>query len=355
MFTRGIPDGLSSMQRFYWKRDLVIDWMVTFRFSSIDILSALTGMKPKDNAYFFKRLIETGVLVRFKNESHSKKDLVRLGRTGWALHCDGELPPTNIRSDVFEKHQQIAHDLGVQRLMLRLYPKCSEIHGSYDRDHEDFKDAKPDALAFTRNSDGKPACIEFEYSKKNHRRIYKKLNDYKRKIEDGSFSFVCFYFTSESDMKLYQRLFDETSWPRWSMKRNRQGKEYWGKDDNTYIAEDAPIRSHFLFSLLENHEQIEFAGSDVKEKPDRESQLDLWYGRKQRQEAERRRLERERREQEEEERLARIAAEVERQGASAAQAEDEDDGNAAVDFSNQAAPAVEQKPAKKGFWSKVLG
>lgn len=348
MFTRGIPDGLSSMQRFQWKRDLVIDWLVTARFSSLEILSALTGMKSKDNAYFFKRLIETGVIVRFKNETHSKKDLVRLGRAGWGLYCGGELPDTNIRSDVFEKHQRIAHDLQVQKLMLNRFVKFSEIHISYDQRHEDLQEVKPDALVFDKSCNGKPACIEVEYTRKNHQKIYEKFHQYRKKITDGSFSWAVFYFMNESDCETYKRLFEAESWPKWSKKKNNKGKEFWSRDEhNMPVNSNESFRSHFLFVVLNNPTDITLNASKVFETPE-ESQLEKWYDRKERERWE---------EKKEAERLAATEAD-ERQGAVLAteQDEPEDDGNDAMDFS-KAFPKPhepEQTPAKKGFWAKML-
>ncbi len=333
------------MQRFYWKRQLVIDWLVTCRFSSLDILSALTGLESKDNAFFFKRLIETKVIVRFKNKMHSKKDLVRLGPVGWGIHSWGDLPATNIRSDVFENHQRVEHDLMLQRVLLKVFANASEIHVSYDRNHQDLQDARPDALLFADFCEGKPACVELEYTRKNHQKIYQRFNQYRKKINEDAYGFVVFYFTNKAMCETYRELFDAEFWPTWSKKRNKQGKEYWSRNDHkTHYPASEVFRSRFMFEFVENPMDIVLNTSKTFEVPD-ESQLDRWYERKERSKWEAKK---------EAEHLNTIAPD-QRQGAVSKVEEDEpdDDGNDCMHHSKP--ETIEQKPAKKGFWSRMLG
>lgn len=254
MFVQGIPDGLSNMQRFERKREIVCCWLAEFGFSSLDVLSGILGQKSKDNALFFRRLFESGIIIRFKNISFQKKDLVRLGGAGWGFYCDSHEKKSALRSDFFVKHQRLLHDIAVQKCLVRMLHDTNEVHIKYDRDHEIFKGLNPDALLFLNTKDGRndfAVAFEYELNKKDHRRIYEMFERYRKKLCDDLFKKVIFCFNTKADAALYRRLFDEEVWPTWSRKNNKEGKEYWSKDRRgRRVENDNFIRKCFIFECV---------------------------------------------------------------------------------------------------------
>jgi hypothetical protein len=240
---------LTSIQRFKLKRDVVIEWLLETKHTSLDIGSALLGVKSKDTRVFINRLIEASVLVQFKNSMMQKRDLVRLGTAGLAFWGDDSIPRTNTKSKNFSDKASLPHDLGVQKCLLDVienFENASEVLIRYDRENPFFRTVQPDALVFFWDEE-LPTALEYERRGKSDLRQFYLFQRYTRLImESEVYQRVLFYFHDEAVMNEYLRNFQKTTWP----KVEKSGEKFTIKKGSWGVPANAKFREWFGFRLM---------------------------------------------------------------------------------------------------------
>jgi hypothetical protein len=215
----------------------------------MDIGSALLGVPSKNTRVFLNSLIESGVLVPFKNSMMQKRDLVRLGTAGLALWGDESIPRTNTKSKNFSDKASLPHDLGVQKCVLEVienFENPGEVILNYDREHPFFSVVQPDALVFFWDEQ-LPTAIEYERRAKSNLRQFYLFQRYRRLImESPVYERVLFFFHDEADLNEYRRNFEKTTWPV----VQKMGDKYKLTKRNMGAAADADFRKWFKFRLM---------------------------------------------------------------------------------------------------------
>ena len=85
------------------KQELVLDWLLEFRFSSFALLAQRLGLTCQTSYKFFRSLRDTGLVQRFAHDHYKREQYYMLTRAGAAfLHeagrdtanaCTAPLPP----------------------------------------------------------------------------------------------------------------------------------------------------------------------------------------------------------------------------------------------------------------------
>lgn len=246
------PKKLAHKARHEEKTRIVLEHLVTFRITSLDILSARLGHKsPKICSRFFESLIKKEYLVRVKHPEVDRKNLVILGNSG-ARFIDGPSRPRTKEHTRIERilnKEQLTHDLQVQKACLLWVKDSSEI---IDGRETRINGLRPDAMAFYKNN-AVPYAIEYERSKKSHLKILALFIKYMDKIEEGEVVGVKFYFANETVMNIYKNAFQKTEWVYGVQTEivTKKGKKIKTTVEKTKIfARDDPRRQRFGFQLL---------------------------------------------------------------------------------------------------------
>jgi hypothetical protein len=245
MLNRIRNKSLSNQERHQEKTEFVIAWLVEFRFSTIEILAAYLGLTPQDSSRFFKSLLEKKIIVRFENIYYDKADLVRLGPAGAKLF-DTNLPKhitSLLRSDIFEKHERIRHDIELQKSLMYYVPKSFEIISEWNIKVLE-KSKRPDALVFMTDF---PTAIEFEKTRKSPARIYQAFWYYFEALNELDFDEVHFIFPDKSIRNYYQSLFEKQSWPEFYSLSQEDFSS--GRFQNVPL--ESPVRKRFKFYYLD--------------------------------------------------------------------------------------------------------
>lgn len=300
------PTGLSSKDRSKEKTVLVLEWLIEFRISTLDILSALIGhKKPKASSRFFQILFSKQYIIRVKSPTCERRNLVVIGPAG-ARYIDG--PHRDRSREVTRairiiKKEHLTHDLEVQKSCLKLVARAVEIVESRNIE---MVGIRPDALVWL-GSSKLPHAIEYERWKKNYHDMYKVFLNYLDLIKDNRLAAVVLYFANEDDMNIYKNAFNETYWPYF---------EYDKKGERIYpevlhnVPTDHPVRKRFHFVLQKVSQKAHVVATEESSKP--KTVPLLGYKDRILEESRIRRVEedqQERREREEREREALFAAE----------------------------------------------
>lgn len=239
MIIHDCPPGLTPQQKKEWKRLLVVQWLMEFKFSSIEVLSILLKQQPKHTAPFFKSMIDDKFLMRFSSEFYPKKDLVRLGPG--ALQWFPDLDQSLLRSDRHSTKKTLVHDHLVQRVIAERLGRYSEIDASFDR----VRKEAPDAFVVSRKT-GDKLAVEYELTRKNRDRTWALFIRYAKAIEAREVDAVIFYFRSKPMYRLYKKRFEAASWDTFK-KTKKNGKTF--TDRIGSFEPSAEIRPRFIFRL----------------------------------------------------------------------------------------------------------
>lgn len=194
------------------KTKLVLEWLLEFRFSSIDLLSKRIGSNPVNANRFFNALISDGVIQVFKNVHTMNERYVMLTTAGLAYL---EVWGLDISRGVTKvahlgRYSHIMHDMAVQNAVLNRLNSYVEV--IWDR-HIDFADGseRPDALLKSQNNYW--VALEYERWRKDKKRIFINYYHHVEALKKRHYRGVYFLFDKEADMKYYQSVFNEPEWP----------------------------------------------------------------------------------------------------------------------------------------------
>jgi len=200
---------------------LVLDWLLEFRFSSIDILAARLGQSSKNANRFFNSIIEQNLIMPFKNVHTKNQRYVMLTTSGASyLEAAGrDISSANTRVASLGKYSQIIHDLSVQVSVLNRLYKHQEI--IWDRniifasEHN-----RPDALLYSvKESNELWSALEFERWRKDKKRIYLAFQYHVEHIKNKRYAGVHYLFESLADRNYYEKLFKEERWPQYKREK----------------------------------------------------------------------------------------------------------------------------------------
>ncbi|WP_018694131.1 hypothetical protein [Algicola sagamiensis] len=200
------------------KTRLVLDWLLEFRFSSVEILSKRIGQTPMNSNRFFNSLKKDGVLQEFKNVHTKNQRYLIMTSVGVSyLEALGrDISKAVTRVSNLGKYSHIIHDLSVQfAIVTRLHNYCEVIADKNIQFGE--KGDRPDAILAT-EKDGRKywSAIEFERWRKDNKRIYLTFKNHANNFANKEYTGVIYIFQQEADCKHYEKLFNESMWPTFS-------------------------------------------------------------------------------------------------------------------------------------------
>lgn len=248
--------GLDNKGRHEEKTRIALEWIVTYRFSNQEIISALLGHKnAKVCSRFFKNLFDKELIQAVE---HSEGKLLIMLTNKGASYIDGACRPRtreHTRKERIESKKEIRHDLLVQKCALRWVTLSSEI---VDGRLTKFRGIRPDSLFFYKDSQV-PVSIEYERTKKSDDDIKRLLIRYKEAIINGHIASVIFYFSSETLKNIYENHFkcSEFRLKSVTVSKGKDGKELKKTSyDTVKFDADDSIRKRFHFKVFTEDEFI---------------------------------------------------------------------------------------------------
>ena len=200
------------------KQELVLDWLLEFRFSSFALLAQRLGLTCQTSYKFFRSLRDTGLVQRFAHDHYKREQYYMLTRAGAAfLHEAGrDTAHACTAPSRLIRYSYILHDLAVQQAALRCLDNYTELifehHITIPKPFH-----RPDMLM--RHSRGFWIAFEYERTRKPTKRIFISLNNHARAIIKKHYHATYFLFARETDRAYYQNLFDSPEWPDYKVNR----------------------------------------------------------------------------------------------------------------------------------------
>ena len=226
---------------------IVLDWILEFRFSSIDLLAERIGSSYKKDYNFFNALIENEMCRIFSNIHTGKKRYLMLMKNGLSYleeNFGRDVSKAETGVETLGKYSHVLHDMATQYAVLKRLDKFDEV--IWDR-HIDLPEhqEKPDAILYSPR--GYWVALEYERWRKDSKRIYITFYNHFQALSSQLYSGVFYLFDKENDLHYYQKLFAESEWPR----DKREKKE--GKIkilDSTFKPDEVKnLRKSFIFSF----------------------------------------------------------------------------------------------------------
>lgn len=232
------------------KTRLVLDWLLEFRFSSINLLAKRIGSNSVNSNRFFNSLLRDGVIQAFKNVHTKNERYVMLTTAGLSyLEVLGrDISKSTTRVQHLGRYSQIIHDMAVQYAVLNRIDQFKEV--IWDR-HIDLPEhqEKPDAILLSPK--GYWVALEYERWRKDTKRIFISFLNHSNALSAKHYAGVLYLFDREADYKHYQKLFDSAEWPRYK-RETKSGKIR--TLDSSFKPDDVKnLRKCFIFS----HEPVE--------------------------------------------------------------------------------------------------
>lgn len=263
------PLNLTSKERGKEKTKIILSWLLEFRVSSLQILSARIGLPPTSTTRFFKLLLERNIIERIKVFNSDRRDLVILGTEGHKILGTSSLESAAEINRVrkYTKKKTIAHDLEAQKAVLKLLWQTMEVVSDFN---VKINKKTPDALLYRWNSDAKQvrACaVEMEKTAKGSKAIYFFFNTYLEILDSGEITDVYVFFSHEDDLKTYRRYFDRELWPTTGHKRLK--RNIVPTTVMKTVAKDDWRRARFKFAILAPQEEPAIFSLDKASKLER--------------------------------------------------------------------------------------
>ena len=230
------------------KTRLVLDWLLEFRFSSIEVLAKRIGSTAMNSNRYFNGLINDGVIQAFKNVHTKNERYVMLTANGVSyLEVLGrDISKAITRTAQLGRYSKIMHDIAVQQAVLKRLDIIDEV--IWDKNISSETE-RPDAL-LKHKQKGYWFAIEYERWRKDKKRIFLSYFLHSQAIIKRQYQGVYYVFDKQIDMNHYQGLFESKQWPRYN--RKKSGHMELLKD--VFNPDDTPnLRKCFQFA----HEPVE--------------------------------------------------------------------------------------------------
>jgi hypothetical protein len=203
------------------KTNIVLDWLLEFRFSSIDLLARRLDSNAANSNRFFNTMIANGLIQKFKNVHTRNDNYVMLTTIGMSylegMGRDISVGTTRIAN--LGKYSQIIHDIAVQEAALKRLHQFEEVIWDRNIQLEETFD-KPDLMF--KSSTAKVA-LEYERWRKDTKRIFISFYNHATALTNKQYNGVYYVFDKEVDYLFYQKLFNQNEWPRYK-RQKKTGK-----------------------------------------------------------------------------------------------------------------------------------
>ncbi len=208
-YTRAIRDD---------KRRLVLDWLLEFQFSSVDLLARRLGTTTRSSYDFFRSLLNQHLIKEFKNVYTNQARYLMLTKTGVdVLRVAGrDVAKGQTQISRLNRYSHIMHDLAVQHAVLTRLDHYDEVIWDKHISLPD-QDEKPDALLHSPKHYW--VALEYERWRKETKRIYLSFMNHARALIKRHYSGVYYLFDREPDLMHYQTLFAAEAWPEYQYNR----------------------------------------------------------------------------------------------------------------------------------------
>ena len=129
------------------KRRLVLDWLLEFQFSSVDLLAQRLGLTYQSSYKFFRSLLDDQIIQHFKSVHTNQARYLMLTKAGVdVLQVAGrDVSRAQTQTSRLNRYSHLMHDLAVQRAVLTRLAHYDEVMWDKHITLPD-QDEKPDAL-----------------------------------------------------------------------------------------------------------------------------------------------------------------------------------------------------------------
>lgn len=191
---------------------IVLDWLLEFRFSSIELMSVLLESNTVNQSRFFKSLVDDGVIQVFQNVHTKNERYIMLTGAGLSyLEAEGrDVSRAVIRAQQLGRYAQVMHDIAVQRAAMRRLSSYVEIIWDKNIVLEGVMD-RPDLML--KNEKGYWVALEYERWRKDQKRVCLTFVNHARSLEARSYMGVYYLFDKEVDLENYKKIFSMKEWP----------------------------------------------------------------------------------------------------------------------------------------------
>lgn len=196
------------------KMRLVLDWLLEFRFSTLDLLAKRIGSNKTNSNRFFNSLIDDEFITVFKNAHTANQRYVMLTHRGVSyLETLGRnVENATTRYIQLGKYSTIVHDLCVQYAILNRLDRLTEV--VWDRNiNQIAAHDRPDALL--KHEKGYWIALEYERWRKEKKRVFYSLMNHARGIAEQRYAGVYYIFSEQRDYNYYSEIFNEAEWPKY--------------------------------------------------------------------------------------------------------------------------------------------
>jgi len=200
------------------KLRLVLDWLLEFQFSSVDLLARRLGLTSQSSYRFFRSLLDDQIIQYFKSVyTHQVRYLMITKARVDVLQVAGrDVANAHTQPSRLNRYAHLMHDLAVQRAVLKRLDHYDEViwdkHINIPEQYE-----KPDALLHSPKHYW--VALEYERWRKEDKRIYLSFMNHARALIKRHYSGVYYLFDRESDLVFYQTLFAAQAWPEYTYHR----------------------------------------------------------------------------------------------------------------------------------------
>ena len=200
------------------KRRLVLDWLLEFQFSSVELLAQRLGLTYHSSYKFFRALLDDQIIQYVKSVHTNQARYVMLTKAGVDLLqvAGRDVAHAHTQPSRLNRYAHLMHDLAVQAAVLKRLAQYDEVIWDQHITVPD-QDDKPDALLHSPKNYW--VAFDYEHWRKEDKRIYLSFMNHARALLKRHYSGVYYLFDREPDLVHYQTLFAAPAWPEYQYNR----------------------------------------------------------------------------------------------------------------------------------------
>jgi len=229
------------------KKRLVLDWLLEFQVSSFSLLATRIGQNKTNANRFFNALVNEQVILRFRDAHsiHSRCVMLRVEGVRYLKKLDREVEHAITRRVRLPRYSPVLHNLAVQTVILKRLDKYKEVISNRNIQLGDHWD-RPDALLKLENKNREYwLALQVVRWQWNEREVYLSFMSHINNMNEGHYVRVVFVFLSKEMCVFYEKLFSETSWPRY--KRRVRSGLIDPLEGSLELDQADELRKHFTF------------------------------------------------------------------------------------------------------------
>ena len=200
------------------KRRLVLDWLLEFQFSSVDLLAQRLGLTYQGSYKFFRSLLDDQIIQQFKNVHTHQARYLMLTKAGVDLLqvAGRDVAHAHTQSSRLNRYAHLMHDLAVQRAVLKRLDHYDEV--LWDK-HINLPEQFENPNTLLHSPKNYWVALDYERWRKEDKRIYLSFMNHARALIKRHYSGVYYLFDREPDLVHYQTLFAAQAWPEYHYNR----------------------------------------------------------------------------------------------------------------------------------------